>query len=148
MKGVSHLGCKYVTNYMLSFSNAFYIPRDNLLALRKFLTTESPLKIIKSLFYFMLKAIFIFKLFTFLAWLFGHVGKWVDKKGKVNFKFMTSYTGKQIIEINILPNISRSKGNLAIKFGQLIDYNVRNIFLQISCRKLGRKTSSIPLSVF
>ena len=26
-------------------------------------------------------------------------------------------------------NISRSKGNQAIKFGQLIEYDVRNIFL-------------------
>ena len=27
-----------------------------------------------------------------------------------------------------MPNISRSKGNLAMKFGQLIEYNGRNIF--------------------
>ena len=30
--------------------------------------------------------------------------------------------------INILPNISRSKGNQAMKFGQLLGYNKRNIF--------------------
>ena len=34
---------------------------------------------------------------------------------------MTSQTGKQIITIHVLPNISRSKGNQAMKFGQLID---------------------------
>ena len=38
-------------------------------------------------------------------------------------KFMTSQTGKKIIEIHILSNISRSKG----KFVQLIEYNMKNI---------------------
>ena len=38
---------------------------------------------------------------------------------------MMSQTGKQIITICILPNISKSKGNQTIKFGQLIDYKVR-----------------------
>ena len=35
---------------------------------------------------------------------------------------MTSQPEKQTIEIHILPNISRSKGNQKIKFGQLIEY--------------------------
>ena len=43
---------------------------------------------------------------------------------------MTSQTRKQIITIHILPNISRSKGNQAIKFGRLIKYWVENIFLK------------------
>ena len=42
---------------------------------------------------------------------------------------MTSQTGKQIITINVLPNISRSKDSQAMKFGQLKKYSVRNIFL-------------------
>ena len=32
-------------------------------------------------------------------------------------KFMTSETGRQIITTHILPNVSRSEGNQAIKFG-------------------------------
>ena len=43
---------------------------------------------------------------------------------------MTSQTGQQIIAIHILPNISRSKCNQTMKFGQLIEYNVRNVFLK------------------
>ena len=43
---------------------------------------------------------------------------------------MMSQTGQQIITIHILPNISRSKGNVAMKFGQLIKYGMKNIFLQ------------------
>ena len=34
----------------------------------------------------------------------------------------------------MLPNIPRSNGNETIKFRQLIEYNIRNIFLQKSCR--------------
>ena len=30
----------------------------------------------------------------------------------------------------MLPNTSKSKGNQTMKFGQLIDYNMRNIFLK------------------
>ena len=44
--------------------------------------------------------------------------------------------------IRILPNISRSKGNQSIKFGQLIEYNMRNIFQEKSYTKFGGE--SIP----
>ena len=43
---------------------------------------------------------------------------------------MMSQPGKQRIAIHILPNISRSKDNQAIKFGQLIEYNMKNILLK------------------
>ena len=42
---------------------------------------------------------------------------------------MTSQPGKQAIATHIFTNISRSKGNQAMKFGQLIEHNIRNIFL-------------------
>ena len=58
---------------------------------------------------------------------------------------MTSQPGLQTIAIHILLNISQSKGNKAMKFGLLIEYNKRNIFLGKLCRKWGRKTSSRPL---
>ena len=35
---------------------------------------------------------------------------------------MTSKAGKQTIAIRVLPNISRSKDNQAMKFGHLIEY--------------------------
>ena len=43
---------------------------------------------------------------------------------------MTSQPDLQTIAIHIFPNISQSKGNQTMKFGQSIDYNKRNIFLQ------------------
>ena len=44
----------------------------------------------------------------------------------------------------ILSSISRSKDNRAIKFGQLIEYEMKNIFLEESYRKCGGEASSRP----
>ena len=54
---------------------------------------------------------------------------------------MTSQLRKQIIAIHILHNISRSKDNQTMKFGQLIKYNMRNIFLEKSNTKCGGETN-------
>ena len=43
---------------------------------------------------------------------------------------MTPQPGKQTIAINIFHNIARSKENQTMKFGQLVEYNMRNIFLK------------------
>ena len=43
---------------------------------------------------------------------------------------MMSQPGKQVIAIHLLPNISRKKDNQAIKFGQLIEYKMRKIFIE------------------
>ena len=59
-------------------------------------------------------------------------------------KFMVSQPGKQTIAINILPNISRSKGKQTINFGHLLEYNMRNIFLEKSYTKCGWETSLRP----
>ena len=61
-------------------------------------------------------------------------------------EFMTSQLGKQTVAIHILRNISRSKGSQTMKFGQLIEYNTRNIFLEKSYTKCVGKTSPRPLS--
>ena len=39
-----------------------------------------------------------------------------------------------------MPNISRSKGNKAVKIGWLIQYNMRNIFWEKSYTKCGGET--------
>ena len=46
----------------------------------------------------------------------------------------------------MLPNISRSKGNQAIKFGQLIEYNMRSIFVEKPYTKCVGETIPRPLS--
>ena len=45
-----------------------------------------------------------------------------------------------------MANISRSKGNQTKKFGQLIDFNMRNNFLEKSFSKCGGETSLRPFS--
>ena len=59
---------------------------------------------------------------------------------------MTSQRGKQTFAIHILPYISRSKDNQTVKFGQLIEYNMRKIFLEKSYTKCGRETIPRPFS--
>ena len=48
---------------------------------------------------------------------------------------MTLQPGLQTIAIDILLNISQSKGKKAMKFVQLIEYSKRPTFLQKLCRK-------------
>ena len=59
---------------------------------------------------------------------------------------MTSQPGKQTITILILPNISRSKDNQTMKFGQLIEYKMRIIFMEKSYTKYGGKTIPRPFT--
>ena len=57
---------------------------------------------------------------------------------------MTPQPRKQTISIYILPNISRIKGNQTMKFDQLIEYDMRNNFLEKSYTKFGGETISRP----
>ena len=61
-------------------------------------------------------------------------------------KSMTSQPGEQTIVIYILPNISKSKGNQSMKFGQLIKYNMRNLFVEKSYTKWDEETIPRPLT--
>ena len=51
------------------------------------------------------------------------------RKIRLISKFMTSQPGYQTTAVHVLANISRSKGNQTMKFGQLIEHNMRNIFI-------------------
>ena len=58
-------------------------------------------------------------------------------------KFMRSQTGQQIIQMHILPT-KTMKDNQTMKFGQLIEYNMPNIFLEKSYTKYGGEASPRP----
>ena len=104
--------------------------KGSISGLKQFLTIENPLKIMKNIFNFMLITFFVLEIFTFLSWLFGYVERQLGKSNLLlTSNFMTSKTGQQIITIQIVPNFWRSKGNQAMKFGQLTKYK-RNIFLK------------------
>ena len=68
----------------------------------------------KNAFYFTLKAAFVLKIFKFLSWLFGHVGKRLDQKDKVNFKIFdvtTCLTNNCNTHINQYLKNKRQSGN-------------------------------------
>ena len=75
------------------------------------------------------------KLFSFSRHLIFVLVFWSCRKNglirniRLVSKSMTSKLGSQTITIHILRNISRIKGNQTMKFGQLIEYNMTNIFL-------------------
>ena len=58
---------------------------------------------------------------------FGHLGKWLNKKAKVDFKIYDVFCWETN---NCNTHVSRSKGNQTMKFDQLIEYNLRNIYLE------------------
>ena len=86
----------------------------------------------KTVFCFILKALSVLKRFKSLSQLFGHAGK--IRKIRLTSKFTTSQPGLQTV-IHMLANISQTKGNQTMSFGQLIEYNKRNISLQKLIRK-------------
>ena len=57
--------------------------------------------------------------------------------------------GQQITIIHMLPSISRSKGNLAMKFGQLINYSESNYFFfkNHAENKIGRLVPNLSLLI-
>ena len=59
---------------------------------------------------------------------------------------MTVQHGKQIIAIHILSIITRSKDNQTMKFVQLIEYDMRSIFLGKLYTKRGKETNPRPSS--
>ena len=59
---------------------------------------------------------------------------------------MTSKPEKQTIAIHTLPNISNIKDNQTLKFGQLIEYDTKNTFLETSYAKCGGETIPRPFT--
>ena len=74
----------------------------------------------KNAFYFVKETLSVLKILKFLSRIFDHVRKnsLIWKIGLAS-KFMTSQPGLQTIAIHILLNISQSKDNQAMKFGQI-----------------------------
>ena len=102
----------------------------------------------KNGFHCTLNALFVLKIFKYLFWqIFQKNGLIRINLIEVNItlisKLITSQTEKQTPAINTkivrhpLPDISRSKGNQIMKFGQLIEYNMRNLFYEKSYKKWG-----------
>ena len=83
----------------------------------------------KIAFYFTWIALVVLKMSKLLSWIFGHEEKRLDFLNKVNLEIYDLKIWLKIIAIHIVPNISRSKVNQTMKFGQLIEYNMKTFFL-------------------
>ena len=90
------------------------------------------------------KSALVYRKVFVLTFLFMHKNGLI-KKIRLILKFLMSQPGQQTIAIHILPNISSSKDNQTMKFGQLMEYNRRNIFLEKSYTKCAGETISRPL---
>ena len=66
------------------------------------------------------------------------------RKIRLASKLITSQTGKKAIAIHILSNISSCKCNQTKKYGPLIEYNIRNTFVEI-IHKMGWRNYSETL---
>ena len=95
----------------------------------------------------MLNALFVFEIPTFLTDFLVITKNGLIRKLRSVPKFMISLAAQQIITIHILPNISRSKCNQTMKFGQLIEYDMRNLFLEKSYKKCGREAGPKSFSI-
>ena len=92
----------------------------------------------------MLKDLFVLKIFKFYPDFFCHAEKRLDEKAWTNFKIY-DVTYREIYNCNThIPNIYRSKDNEAIKFGHLIEYNMRNIFFEIHTQNVTEKLIADP----
>ena len=67
------------------------------------------------------------------------------RKIRLTSKFMMSVPGLQTIVTHIFLNISQSKGNQTIKFGQLIEYNKRFVFFKNYTENKARRLVPAPL---
>ena len=112
---------------------------------------KSPLKMMKNAYYFHIKAVLVLKYSNFCLDFSFMLKNDLIRKIRSISRFMTWQPGKQTIVIHILPNISRSKSNQTMKFGQLIIFKelllqqIKEIFLTgesptLKIRKIHRKT--------
>ena len=85
----------------------------------------------KNAFYFTLKSLFVYEIFPFLSWVFGHIGKRLDKKAKVNLKIygVTNWnTNNYKIHIVRYLKKQRQSDNETWSINQLIEYIACEIF--------------------
>ena len=79
----------------------------------------------ESAFYFILKVLFILNILILNMYKSGLI----VKIGLIS-NFLTSQPGSQTIAIHKSSNISRKSDNQTMKFGQSIEYNMRNIYVE------------------
>ena len=100
---------------------------------------ESPLKMMKNIFYFVLKAFFVLKIFKFLSRYFGHVGKTVYDFSRKMFLMLHSINWPNFIIW--LPFLLEILGYMCIKIvWNFIKFEINLIFLIKLFRHMTKKS--------
>ena len=118
--------------------------KDVFSGLKQYLATE---RIGEKLFLFQLKSSFCSQDFQIFVLTFCWCRKtaWLGRQG--NFKIYDVTTWETNNCNTHIVIISRHKGHKTMKFGQLIEYSMRYIFLENSYAKCGEETISRPFSI-
>ena len=101
-------------------SYRFSVMKGPFSGLKQFLATGKPLKKMKNAFCFNLKFLLVWKIFKFLSSFLVMYKNGLNRKINLVSKFMAP-------QPDILPNISRSKGNPAMRLGKLTEYSKRHM---------------------
>ena len=128
---LSYKFCENVLNRSIKERLQRELLKGSLLGRRQFLTTDSLLKNMKTAIYFMLKARLFIRYLNFCIDFLARLENGWIRKLRLVLRFMTSHTGQQIITIHILPNISGSKSNQAMKCGMLKKRSQKVFFSKI-----------------
>ena len=126
-----------------SNSDLFYIDQVHNLKTHSrvwdsFWQIEIPLKKMRKFFNFMIKAVFVLKMFTFFSWLFGYVEKRLDRNVKVNSRVhdVTKWTTNNMRIICQEKNVSHVIICKLIKFHCLLAFTSWDIEKYMYCTYL------------
>ena len=108
---------------------------------------ESPLKMMKNDFYFILKFFFVLNIFKSLSWLIWSC----RKKGLIgNIRLISRLWHRNFMTSQLQYTYSpvSHEAKATRQWNLVSQYNLKNIFLQKSCRKWDREASSRFIFVF
>ena len=115
---------------------------NHIQGLRQFLANESPLKVMKNVLSFTLKALLSSRYLIFRHHVLVMQKNDLIRKIRLISKFMMWQAGKQNCNTHIVQNCK--KENQTTKFGQLIEYSKKNISLVKCYRKCDGDTIARP----
>ena len=112
--------------------------------LRKFLATESPLKVIKKAFYFPLKALFVLKIFKFCVDFLVMYENGLIRNIRLILKFRRHNVLNKQLQYTYCPISQEVKGNQTMKFGQLIEITLGTFLLKNHTQNVSNKLFPDP----
>ena len=129
------ISCYSITTELKCFLFSLHVlPQRGTLRSKTISGNWKPFKNHERCFLFHLKSSFCSWDISIFFWNFGHVGKLLDKKAKVNFKIYDVRNWKKS-NFN-----THSQDNRTMKYSQLMEHNIRKTIFEKSCAKCGWQT--------